>query len=39
MNCHKSEAHARVPAEIMIGRKLFLPFEIDNIEIEDHEGK
>jgi len=39
MNCHRSEAHGMIPAEIMLGRKLFLPFEIEKMPADDDKGK
>jgi len=34
MNCYKSEAHSRIPAEIMLGRDLYMPFQIENLDID-----
>ena len=38
MNCHRSESHGMIPAELMLGRKLLLPFQVENMMIPEQGG-
>ena len=38
MNCYVNSAHGRVPTEILLGRKLYMPSEIKHLDIDVETG-